>query len=578
MNPINKNSRFFNFKFRKIIHYSLIISILLLQIILAIFFYNEFLNKKNIQFIENQIKTINSFDGLTNNATLELLNAQNGFQKYITTKEKKHLKSFFNAVNSLSKNIDSINQFIDKVPKFKKHLISKKNSLIEVNELKSKIDSTYQYSTSTNFNTPTTYNNAPQQLKKYEYNSENINIETKTFSDSIKKKGLFGRLKDAVTGKVDVLKDSTVVLMKNTKSPKESSTKIKFDSLANSMNNYYANQIKNVKVVNIIKDNHDSLYKTFNNLLFFSNTLINTYQFSIKESKLELEKELAKINSKSNKIRNYLFLTLTGLMFLISILIMYFTRLAFDYENKLNLANNLIKENLNFKNRILGMLSHEIRSPLKITSIFIKKIINKTTDENIKESLKSISFTNESLLIQANQILEYTKNQHVKNKITPSSFNLKEEIDTILNTLKPYIETRNNLFIINQNIDSNIIVNSDKTKIYQLFMNILGNANKFTENGEITVETNTKNLDENKISLITKISDTGVGILKSDIEKIFEPYYQGILSENIDNLGAGLGLSLCKEIIEIFSGNISIESEQNKGTSIFFNIVLNLHS
>jgi signal transduction histidine kinase len=96
-------------------------------------------------------------------------------------------------------------------------------------------------------------------------------------------------------------------------------------------------------------------------------------------------------------------------MFIVSILIMFLTRIAFIYERKLNEANQQIKENLNFKNRILGMLSHELRSPLKIIDLFISRINKKTDDKNIKEYLKSISFTNNTLLIQANQILEYTK-------------------------------------------------------------------------------------------------------------------------------------------------------------------------
>lgn len=71
------------------------------------------------------------------------------------------------------------------------------------------------------------------------------------------------------------------------------------------------------------------------------------------------------------------------------------------------------------------MLSHELRSPLKIIGLFINRINKKTSDEDIKGYLKSISFTNNTLLMQANQILEYTKNQQVENKLIPVVFNLK---------------------------------------------------------------------------------------------------------------------------------------------------------
>lgn len=254
---------------------------------------------------------------------------------------------------------------------------------------------------------------------------------------------------------------------------------------------------------------------------------------------------------------------------------MFLTRIAFIYEKRLNAANKQINENLNFKNRILGMLSHELRSPLKIIGLFISRISKKTDDRQIKEYLKSISFTNDSLLMQANQILEYTKNQAVENKLIPVKFNLKSEITSIMASIEPYIETRNNIFIIHENISPDLEVYSDNKKINQIFMNILGNANKFTENGQITVEVKTEPRNENTISLMTKISDTGAGISKHDLEKIFEPYYQGVLSEDVENLGAGLGLSLCKEIIELYSGHIAVESETGKGTTVTFTVNLN---
>ena len=222
------------------------------------------------------------------------------------------------------------------------------------------------------------------------------------------------------------------------------------------------------------------------------------------------------------------------------------------------------------------MLSHELRSPLKIIGLFINRINKRTEDEKVKEYLKSISFTNDSLLMQANQILEYTKNQAVENKLIPVKFNLKSEITSILTSIEPYIETRNNRFIIDENINPDINVYSDNKKINQIFMNILGNANKFTENGQIKVTAKTQPVDENTISLITEISDTGVGISKSDLEKIFEPYYQGVLSEDVENLGAGLGLSLCKEIIGLYDGNISVSSEEGKGTTVHFSVNLNI--
>ncbi|WP_336718419.1 HAMP domain-containing sensor histidine kinase [Chryseobacterium mucoviscidosis] len=569
------SKKLLNFKARKIIHYSLLVCILLIQLLIAGFFYNEFISRKNLTFFENQLKEVHTLENLTDNSRGELLNAQSFLQKYMVSNDNTYLDSYFTSLNKLGKNLDSIGHYENKYPKLKNVLTSKKKDSMEIKKLKSLIDSTYEYSTKSNFKVE----NSLPKLEKYSvnYDFDKFKVETKTISDTVKKKGLFGRLGDAISGKENVRKESTIITVKQGKEPNPANIKAEFDSIFNEVNNHYKGEIKKIQV-NVVRNQNNSgnFYKIFNNLLVYSNGLMNIYEVAIKDSKAELEKEYQKQNSESNRIRKNLVFGAMILMFIVSVLIMFLTRIAFIYEKKLNAANKQISENLNFKNRILGMLSHELRSPLKIIGLFINRINKRTEDEKVKEYLKSISFTNDSLLMQANQILEYTKNQAVENKLIPVKFNLKNEITSILTSIEPYIETRNNQFIVDENINQNINVYSDNKKINQIFMNILGNANKFTENGQIKVITKTQPVDENTISLITEISDTGVGISKSDLEKIFEPYYQGVLSEDVENLGAGLGLSLCKEIIGLYDGDISVSSEEGKGTTVHFSVNLNI--
>lgn len=577
MDSKSGNSRF---KLRKIVHYSLILCILLIQLIIAGFFYTEFKNRKNVAFIENQLKDVQALEHLTDDSRKELLTAQDYFQKYVMTDDDKYLDSYFHSVNILTKNLDSINDLKDKNPRLKKVITLQKVDSAEYKNLQTLRDSSYQVSAKSNMKLRDI---SIPQFKKYEfkYDFDKFDIKTETKSDTVKKKGLFGRLGDAISGKENVRKESTVITVEKTKKDGLAKMKRELDSIFKNMNTYYSTEIQKVRV-NVVKNkdistNRNKLFESFNSLMVYSNNLMSVYEFAIKDSKTELENELVKLNSENNQIRMYLIFGAMILMFIVSILIMYFTRMAFIYERKLNSANKQIKENLSFKNRILGMLSHELRSPLKIIGIFINRINKKTTDESIKEYLKSISFTNNTLLMQANQILEYTRNQQVENKLIPVVFNLNNEIDSILNSIEPYIQTRNNKFVIDKNIDPNLVVNSDNTKINQIFMNILGNANKFTENGQITVVTSSELVDENTASLVTKITDTGVGISQSDLKNIFEPYYQGVLSTEVENLGAGLGLSLCKEIVELYGGKIAVTSEQNEGTTVTFSINLNIN-
>ncbi|WP_326982492.1 HAMP domain-containing sensor histidine kinase [Chryseobacterium sp. MYb264] len=564
-----------NFKFRKIVHYSLIVCILLIQLIIAGFFYNEFVNKKQLSFIEKQLKELNLLENLTNNSRTDLLNAQDNLQKYVISEDQKYLDAYFASLNRLGKNLDRISQYENKFPELKNAATPKTDSL-DLKHLKSMIDSTYGYSTQSNFK----INKELPQLKKYnfDYNPDKFDIETKTFTDTIKKKGLFGRLGDAISGKENVRKESTVITVKQGKKLDAAVLKKEVDSIIKVVDHYYSGEIKKIRVnVKEKQEGNDRFYKMFSKLLMYSNGLMGIYENSIQVSKQDLVKEYEKQNSKNNRIRTYLVFGSMILMFIVSILIMFLTRIAFVYEKQLNMANRQIKENLNFKNRILGMLSHELRSPLKIIGLFINRINKKTDDVKIKEYLKSISFTNDTLLMQANQILEYTKNQAVENKLLPVEFQLKKEITSILNAIEPYIETRNNQFIIHEDIDQDLTVYSDNKKINQVFMNILGNANKFTENGKIMVNSSAEVVNENLVKLTTRVSDTGAGISQTDLKSIFEPYYQGVLSEDVENLGAGLGLSLCKEIVEMYSGDISVESEPGKGTVVTFTFNLKMN-
>ncbi|KAA0128986.1 HAMP domain-containing histidine kinase [Chryseobacterium sp. SN22] len=563
------------FRSRKIIHYALLICILLIQLLIASFFYNEFITRKNLAFFEKQLKEVNVLDNLTDTSRKELLNAQNCFQNYIIYEDKKYLDYYFASLHKLGGNLESMNHYGAKYPRLNRILTLQKSDSLEIKKLKSLIDSTYEYSAQSNIRVPNSF----PKLQSYnaEYNFDRFNVETKTFSDTVKKKGLFGRLGDAISGKESVRKDSVVVTVKQGKVPVSAEIKAEVDSIMNQVTKHYTGQIRKIQVTVTEKQNSDGkFYRIFSKLLVYSNGLMNIYDVAIKGSKADLQKEYDKQNSENNRIRTYLIFGAMVLMFIVSILIMFLTRIAFIYEKRLNAANEQIKENLNFKNRILGMLSHELRSPLKIIGLFIGRINKKTEDRQIKEYLKSISFTNDSLLLQANQILEYTKNQAVENKLIPVKFNLKNEITSILTSIEPYIQTRNNTFIVRENIHPDLDVYSDSKKINQIFMNILGNANKFTENGQITVKVKTEPVDEDTISLITRISDTGAGISNHDLEKIFEPYYQGVLSEDVENLGAGLGLSLCKEIVELYSGHITVESETGKGTTVTFTVNLNL--
>ena len=134
------------------------------------------------------------------------------------------------------------------------------------------------------------------------------------------------------------------------------------------------------------------------------------------------------------------------------------------------------------------------------------------------------------------------------------------------------VEQKNNTLDINLDLPDDLNVTSDVVKMYQVFYNLIGNANKFTEKGTILVQAKTVNSTPKYCKLEVTISDTGKGIKQEDITAIFNNFYQSVAEEKVHNLGAGLGLYLCKELIELFDGEIFIESKINMGTKVKFSL------
>lgn len=176
-------------------------------------------------------------------------------------------------------------------------LLLRKKDTSQVKKLKSLIDSTYQYSNHSNIK----IDNVFPKLNKYNlnYSFDKYDIETKTYSDTVKKKGLFGRLGDAIAGKDVVRKENTVITIKQGKKPNSEIIKNDFDSIINVVNNHYTGQIKKIQVnVTNNQKNTGNFYKIFNNLMLYSNELMNIYETQSKTLRLIFKK-----NTKNNILK-----------------------------------------------------------------------------------------------------------------------------------------------------------------------------------------------------------------------------------------------------------------------------------
>lgn len=249
----------------------------------------------------------------------------------------------------------------------------------------------------------------------------------------------------------------------------------------------------------------------------------------------------------------------------------YIGKLFEDNQRKaieLNNAKEKAEESDRLKTAFLMNLSHEIRTPMNAIIGFSNYIIeNKLTENEIKENVKIINSSGKNLFEIIDDLLEMSKIESKSIKINHVSFNIKKFIENINKTYSLMYKDSNVNFLCNlESIPDQYIV-TDKIKLQEILYNILNNAFKFTDKGQVEFVVN---LDYKKNLLIFNINDTGKGIPIDFHDRIFERFVK-ISSENISgNEGMGLGLAITKAYIDIMNGNISFISTPHKGTS--FNI------
>ena len=190
----------------------------------------------------------------------------------------------------------------------------------------------------------------------------------------------------------------------------------------------------------------------------------------------------------------------------------------------------------------------------------------KLDEEQAIEDLKRILSAGRHLLQLINDVLDLAKIESGNMTVFNENFDSLKIIEELISTMKPIATKAGNTLSIRCEDDIPILYN-DAIKFRQLFLNLLSNACKFTQNGEITI-TAKYNTALQKVSFT--VTDTGIGMTAEQLEKIFEAFVQAETSTARKYGGTGLGLSICKQFVELMDGSLTVESEPNVGTS--FNV------
>ncbi len=219
------------------------------------------------------------------------------------------------------------------------------------------------------------------------------------------------------------------------------------------------------------------------------------------------------------------------------------------------------------KTDFLASMSHEIRTPMNAINCATELLMKEELPESASGYLNILKNSSESLLDIVNDILDYSKIDAGKLKLSENEYNVKVLIEDVKSIIIRRLNGKNVAFTLDINPTLPCTLVGDESRIRQILINLLGNSVKYTTNGVISLKLTYERLSKDAIDLCIEVSDTGCGIPPSEKEKLFKRFDSGNVKSRKFNEGTGLGLSICSELAEMMGGGISVESELGKGSS-----------
>ncbi|MEJ2102982.1 MAG: ATP-binding protein, partial [Ignavibacteriaceae bacterium] len=222
------------------------------------------------------------------------------------------------------------------------------------------------------------------------------------------------------------------------------------------------------------------------------------------------------------------------------------------------------------KSRFLANMSHELRTPMNSILGLTELMLEKTEiGPRNKERLAVVLHSGKRLMNLINDILDLSKIEAGKVEAQNEDVILDELLGEVSNGIAPLANEKGLAFRVIKNVDTRMVISTDRGKVVQVLINLLGNAVKFTDEGEVSLKVSANNL-----TLNFDVMDTGIGISEEDLKLIFEEFRQFSTPRRKNGSGTGLGLAISKKLAEILGGELKVRSKINQGSTFTFSVPL----
>ncbi len=241
-------------------------------------------------------------------------------------------------------------------------------------------------------------------------------------------------------------------------------------------------------------------------------------------------------------------------------------------EKKISHADKEVEAALKVKSEFVANVTHELRTPVNGILGNARELMEKEDEPDKIKLLRMMERGCRDMNSIINNVLDFSKLEAGKFTLEMREFDFRNMIEYVIGNHRPRITEKGLDFSITVSPDIPEHIIGDELRIVQILNNFISNAYKFTSVGGIHVEVVRTAVNENRMELFFMVMDTGIGIAKADFDKLFKSFSQVDASISRKYGGTGLGLNICKQLVELMGGNINVESTVGKGSTFSFQI------